>query len=153
MEIKKAIHKLDFMLSAYQKLIDEKVDEGRFVGTDVTGTWKADTPLNDAYKEHIEALDLAISALKKQEQDRWIPVTERMPEEDEDVLVTVHFLGLKQTHPNGWNDHIKPSFYVDIARHYVGEWCSVSDEYKVARSRHIVTAWRPLPEPYTGEET
>lgn len=139
----------------------------------------------------IDALDLAIAALEKQEQaenewcpdckeydkenhcchrftkvirqtveeckreyanEGWIPVTERLPEEDKDVLVTVHFLGLKQTHPNGWNDHIKPSFYVDIAKHYSGEWCSASDEYKVARSRHIVTAWRPLPEAYMEEE-
>ena len=59
-----AIHKLEFMRDAYQKLIDENVDEGRFVGTDVTGTWKADTPLNEVYAEHVEALDLAISALK-----------------------------------------------------------------------------------------
>lgn len=100
-----------------------------------------------------DALNQVISALEKQEQDRWIPVTERLPEEDKDVLVTVHFLGLKQTHPNGWNDHIKPSFYVDIAKHYSGEWCSASDEYKVARSRHIVIAWRPLPEPYMEEES
>lgn len=64
MEINRAIHKLDFMRSAYQKLINEKVDEGRFVGTDITGTWKADTPLDDAYKEHIEAITLAISALE-----------------------------------------------------------------------------------------
>lgn len=98
-----------------------------------------------------EPFDMAISALEKQEQDRWIPVTKRLPEVDQDVLVTVHFLGLKQTHPNGWNDHIKPSFYVDIAKHYSGEWCSASDEYKVARSRHIVTAWRPLPEAYTED--
>jgi hypothetical protein len=33
-----AIHKMEFMRDAYQKLIDENVDEGRFVGTDVTGT-------------------------------------------------------------------------------------------------------------------
>lgn len=104
-------------------------------------------------QKFIDAVKKAISALEKQEADRWIPVTKRLPEEDEDVLVTVHFLGLKQTHPNGWNDHIKPSFYVDIAKHYSGEWCSASDEYKVARSRHIVTAWRPLPEPYTEEES
>ena len=31
--------------------------------------------------EILEALDMAISALKKQEEDRWIPVTERLPEE------------------------------------------------------------------------
>jgi hypothetical protein len=29
---------MEFMRDAYQKLIDENVDEGRFVGTDVTGT-------------------------------------------------------------------------------------------------------------------
>ena len=67
MEINRAINKLDFMRSAYQKLIDEKVDEGIFVGTGVTGTWKADTPLNEAYREHVEALDLAISALEFRE--------------------------------------------------------------------------------------
>ena len=39
---------------------------------------------NPAY---MEALNLAISALKKQEADRWIPVTERLPEEETDVLI------------------------------------------------------------------
>jgi len=63
-----ALHKLEFMRNAYQQLIDENVDEGRFVGTDVTGTWKADTPLNKVYAEHVEALDMAISAMKKQEE-------------------------------------------------------------------------------------
>ena len=63
-----ALHKLEFMRNAYQKLIDENVDEGRFVGTDVTGTWKADTPLNKVYAEHVEALDMAIAAIKKQEE-------------------------------------------------------------------------------------
>ena len=65
-----ALHKLEFMRNAYQKLIDENVDEGRFVGTDITGTWKADTPLNEVYREHVEALDMAISAIKKQEEDK-----------------------------------------------------------------------------------
>ena len=74
MNNKEAIHKLEYMRNAYQKLIDEKVDEGRLVGPDITGTWKADTPLNDAYKEHIEALDLAITALEQQEpmKGKWI---------------------------------------------------------------------------------
>ena len=61
-----ALHKLRFMRDAYQKLIDENVDEGRFVGTDVTGTWKADTPLNEVYKEHVDALNLAIISIDKQ---------------------------------------------------------------------------------------
>ena len=65
-----ALHKLEFMRNAYQKLIDENVDEGRFVGTDVTGTWKADTPLNKVYAEHVEALDMAISALEEKERNK-----------------------------------------------------------------------------------
>lgn len=81
---------------------------------------------------------------------KWIPVNERLPEEDKPVLVTVHFMGLKQTHPTGWNDHIKPKYYVDIASRIGEEWCSASDEYRIARSRHKTIAWMPLPEPYKG---
>lgn len=61
---KEAIHKLEYSKKAYQMLIDEKVDSGKFVGKDVEGEWKADTPLDEAYKSMIEALDLAIKALE-----------------------------------------------------------------------------------------
>ena len=37
--------------------------------------------------ECFQAIEMAISALKKQEQDRWIPVTERLPEDDTEVFV------------------------------------------------------------------
>lgn len=81
-------------------------------------------------------------------QPGWIPVTERLPEEDRNVLVTVYFMGLKQTSPSGWNDHIKPSYYVDIASRIGDAWSSASDEYKIARNRHKVIAWCELPTPY-----
>lgn len=61
-----AKHKLDFMKKAYQKLIDEKVDSGKLVGDGVRGEWKAEAPLDEAYKDMIEALDLAIKALGQQ---------------------------------------------------------------------------------------
>jgi len=93
-------------------------------------------------KTAIEAIPTAL---------RWIPVTERLPEEEENVLVTVHFKGLNQKFPSGWNDHIKECWYVDIANQFDGVWSSYSDEYKVARSRHEVIAWMPLPEPYKEE--
>ena len=96
-----------------------------------------------------EAFDMAINALKN---SRWIPVSERLPSDDAEVLVSVYFMGLKQTHKNGWNDHIKPHCYVDIAKYDEGEWLSYSDEYKVARKRHKVIAWMELPKPYEVEE-
>lgn len=83
---------------------------------------------------------------------RWIPVTERLPEEDKEVLVSVYFAGLKQTHKNGWKDDFEPSYYVDLARQYCGEWSSTTDEYKIASNRHKVIAWMPLPESYKGEQ-
>lgn len=64
-----AKHKLDFMKKAYQKLIDEKVDSGKLVGDGVRGEWKAEAPLDEVYKDMIEALDMAIKALEQQQRD------------------------------------------------------------------------------------
>lgn len=58
----------------------------------------------------------------------WIPCSERLPEKDELVLVTV------------WND-------VTIAwRNIYGGWESAEDMYE----KGDVTAWMPLPTPYKG---
>lgn len=108
-----------------------------------------------AFKKHrdfyIKLADSIIDLLPPiQPEPHWIPVTERLPEEETDVLVTVHFLGLKRTHRNGWNEHIKESYYVEVASHINGEWSSASDEYKIAKDRHKVLAWMPLPEPFKG---
>ncbi len=74
-----------------------------------------------------EAIDLAISALEKQEQDRWIPRNERLPEYKEKVLVSYDTEDGKK---------------VDI---------SMFDKYGCLLG--IVDAWRPLPEAYTEEES
>lgn len=99
-----------------------------------------------------ELIDAQPTVKPERKKEKWIPCEERLPEEDKDVLVSVHFKGLEQRHKTGWNDHIKESWYVDIASHIDGNWASYSDEYKVASNRHEVIAWMPLPEPYKGEE-
>ena len=65
MTIEECIHKLDFSIGAYQKLIDENVSNGEVVGTGVRGTWTASTPLNKAYSDMIEALQIAKDAMRK----------------------------------------------------------------------------------------
>ena len=67
----------------------------------------------------------------------WIPVTERLPENEEQVLVVRKFLGVR-TCP--------PQTYVEIAEYCYGDWVSYSDEYKIARSKHTDPLfWMPLP--------
>lgn len=68
MDNKETIHKLEIMRNTCQKLIDEKVNLGRLVGTDVTETWKVETPFDDACQNLIEALTLAISAVEFKER-------------------------------------------------------------------------------------
>lgn len=65
MSIDNCIHKLDFSIGAYQKLIDENVANGEVVGTGVRGTWTASTPLNKAYSDMIEALQTAKDTMRK----------------------------------------------------------------------------------------
>ena len=72
---------------------------------------------------------------------QWTPVTEALPEEETEVLVTVRFDGTKD---------VKPSVYIETASQISGEWTSYSDEWKVAKSKHHVIAWMPLPEPWKG---
>lgn len=76
---------------------------------------------------------------------KWIPVTERLPEEETDVLVSVHFDGHK-----GPTVDLPSSDYVEIASHVDGIWSSLSDEYKIAWNKHHVVAWMPTPEPWKG---
>ena len=82
-----------------------------------------------------EVIDMAISALEKQEQDRWVPVTERLPEEPDEVLVT------------DGDGEIRHAVYCHVCKK------DVFITYEESMTIHQVIAWRPLPEPYTEEES
>lgn len=87
--------------------------------------------------EFEDAIAIAISALEKQEQYRWIPVTERLPEKDCSCRVTEgDFKSVIDCH---WNNH-KKRFEI---------WSDYNDCYLPLVN---VTAWKPVEEPYTEEE-
>lgn len=72
-----------------------------------------------------QALDIAIKAI---EQTTWIPVSERLPENDDDVLVQMNdgsmMVDFRAASSSGWF------------------WAEKDD---------LPVAWMPLPEPYKGE--
>ena len=86
-----------------------------------------------------EALQMAISALEKQEKDRWMPVTERLPEKDCSCRVTVKNEFGKYVGDCYWN---KGEKQFENWNAYLDCYVKVSD----------VTAWKPIEEPYTEEE-
>ena len=99
--------------------------------------------------EILETLDMAISALKKQEEDRWIPVAERLPEEKDAGI-------LKKLGINKRSDYVLATVEVEgermtvMACTYDGKW---DWNMKYAFPDYKIIAWRPLPEAYTEEES
>ncbi|MBR3580751.1 MAG: DUF551 domain-containing protein [Lachnospiraceae bacterium] len=87
-------------------------------------------------EQHYEAKQMAIKAI---EQTRWIPCSERLPEEDGQYLITV-----KYVHVDGYDD-----IYAEHGEWGDGNW----DMFCFGHCGQVETilAWMPLPEPYTAE--
>lgn len=79
---------------------------------------------NEKFTADIEAIGIAIEALKKSE---WISCSERLPEEAGLYLVSMHRLGYPQREIDGF---------------VRGKW---------ERYGNNVIAWMPLPKPYKAE--
>ena len=97
---------------------------------------QAARPMNGPNSKVInDALDLAIAALREQEQRRWIPVDERLPGNDDFVLVIVSGKVGKITLDNAIE---LASFSMDEG--WILEMWPEWEDPKV-------TYWMPLPEP------
>lgn len=84
--------------------------------------------------------------------DRWIPVSERLPEESGDYLCWVHEDWVEDF--SDWSNPTIVGYDADCEAFgwWVDEYHPVSLGYLDSRfSECPVVAWMPLPEPYRGE--
>ena len=89
--------------------------------------------MQEVPKEILDAHRLAIAALEKQEQDRWISVTERLPK------------------PNEYENDVR-KYYLVQNEHGDMMVCSWHGSFwmQMYRNTHVedkVVAWMPLPKP------
>lgn len=82
-----------------------------------------------------EAIDMAIEALSAEAVQEWIPCSERLPSDDEDVIVSV----LEDHGDRSWK-------YTTVAWLCNGVW--ISDNEILFGT---AVAWMPLPKPYREE--
>ena len=91
--------------------------------------------VKNRYEEYLtdEACDMAIEAL---EQTRWIPCSERLPEDEQLVIFSTKTGRVHQG-----------KYHKDNS---VNQWYSDID--KMRAWNNVVNAWMPLPEPYKGAD-
>ena len=127
--------------------IQETINELHRMKKRLTGAQGCSVNHQEANAYSAKCLRLAISALEHQLTNGWIPVSERLPEENGHYLVTYHEWGK--------GEHL-PEFdftCVKILRFYHGEFkmpvcCNDKIEQDIGRE---VLAWRELPEPYRDD--
>ena len=96
-------------------------------------------PMNEDCRKSAEALDIAINALEQESKTgRWIPCSERMPEERGVYIVTEKVYSINDRKHTGCFNLMTEQ--VEFSN---GKW--------IRASFYEVIAWMPLPEPYKAE--
>ena len=83
------------------------------------------------------------------EMPKWIPVSERLPEEDKEVLITYKGKGDELDKPYS-NIDITTYGQMYFGGNKVGNYKHWRSPFQYFNDNYEVTAWMPLPEPYEG---
>ena len=104
--------------------------------------------INDA---HNEGYDVGYWAGRRDYEPRWIPVTEQLPEEDKEVLITYRY---KEGEGDTSHSDIDITSYGQMyfGGQKVGRVKHWRAPFEYFESNYEVIAWMPLPEPYKGGE-
>ena len=84
-----------------------------------------------------KALEMAIQELSQEPTGHWIPVSKKLPDDNQEVQITYKINGKYYVWSAIW-DELHCRFY--------------DKEYRGYLSVDYVTAWMPLPEPYKEGE-
>ena len=103
--------------------------------------------INDA---HNEGYDVGYWAGRRDYEPRWIPVTEQLPEEDKEVLISYRY---KEGEGDTSHSDIDITSYGQMyfGGQKVGRVKHWRAPFEYFESNYEVIAWMPLPEPYKEE--
>ncbi|MCM1217520.1 MAG: DUF551 domain-containing protein [Lachnospiraceae bacterium] len=125
----------------------------------------------DLSKTYVSVADMVRMICGQPKIGGWIPCSERMPENEEDVEITYvqeawptgekRFLTARAFHEDGtlamvdsaydWDEayHCEYDEEADLCTVLEGWWESISFSERFGQVDMPVIAWRPLPQPYT----
>lgn len=103
--------------------------------------------INDA---HNEGYDVGYWAGRRDYEPKWIPVTERLPEENKEVLITYRY---KEGEGDTSHSDIDITTYGQMyfGGNKVGNHKHWRQPFEYFESNYEVVAWMPLPSPFLGE--
>jgi len=94
--------------------------------------------------EYNEAINMAIQALEQ--EPKWIPVSERLPEEGTYLVATERIVGAPRIDMKSFAKDLNKVDEFDFPKHKCG-WYDYDSEYGYWEDTKVI-AWMPLPEPY-----